>query len=122
MAGCKGQTYQLTVSGSKYPVPNTYVDTDDFCHIVGKLAISCRKETKITLQIAYPDICSMVEVVENNNACNYKYSPENLPEAFDSRKFENLVLEYTQENIAVVNVYIKDPFAVTILIDENSSK
>ena len=51
------------------------------------------------------------------------YNPS-LIKQWDGNKtteFSNLILKYTQENIYIY-IYIKDPFAVKYLIDENASR
>ena len=121
-AGCKGQSYQVTVSSSVFPVPNTFSMSPMFCYVVRKLGRACHHQTRVTLEVAYPNICKMSAKVLRNKACETKFKADFVPKPFDTVEFEMLVLKYTEENIALVNVYIKDPFAVKILIDESSSK
>ena len=40
----------------------------------------------------------------------------------ESNKFSKMILKYTRENSVQVNIYIKDPFAVKFLIEENALK
>ena len=37
-------------------------------------------------------------------------------------KFAKIILRYTQENYALVNIFIKDPFALKILIQPNAAR
>ena len=123
-APCDGQSYQVAASSSLFPVPISYSLSTLFCHFALQIESSCQDQTKITLELAYPNICADVSIVLSRQACDTKYKP-NLIKQWDHNKtaeFSDLILKYTQENIVVVNIYIKDPFAVKYVIDENASR
>ena len=124
MAACEGHTYQVTASSSLYPVPSTYSHTPMFCQVVRKIGQTCQDQAKVTLELVYPRICELVAIVHSHNACDSEYKPEMIPQwkNGESNKFSDLILKYTKENIVQVNIYIKDPFAVKFLIEENASK
>jgi hypothetical protein len=114
----------VAASSSLFPVPITYSLSTLFCHLVRKIELSCQDQTKITLELAYPNICTDVAIVLSSQACNTKYKP-NLIKQWNNNKtteFSNLILKYTQENIVLVNIYIKDPFEVKYRIEENASR
>ena len=124
MAACEGQTYQVTASSSLFPVPSTYNFSPMFCLVVRKIEHACQDQTKDTLELVYPRICELVAVVQDHNACDSEFKPEIINQWTneESSKFSNMILRYTRENIVQVNIYIKDPFAVKFLIEENASK
>ena len=121
-AGCEGHSYQVTASSSVFPVPNTFSLSPLFCHVVRKLSRACKHHTKATLEVAYPNVCKEVNKVLSNNSCENKFNPDIVSKPFNAQDFEALILRYAKENIVVISVYIKDPFATKIMIDENSSK
>ena len=124
MAACEGQTYQVTASSSLFPVPSTYNFSPMFCYVVRKIEHACQDQTKDTLELVYPRICNLITIVQNHNACHSKYKPDRITKwkNGESKEFSDLILRYTTENIVQVNIYIKDPFAVKFLIEENASR
>ena len=124
MAACKGQTYQVTASSSLFPVPTTYTLSSMFCQVVRKIEHACRDQTKDTLELVYPGICNLITIVQSHNACHSKYKPERITKwkNGESKEFSDLILRYTTENIVQVNIFIKDPFAIKFLIEENASR
>ena len=92
--------------------------------MVGKIETACKDQTRDTIEVAYPQICQLVETVQNNDACNPKYNPEKIKgwQNGEDDKFSNLILRYTTENIVLVNIYMKDPFAIKYRIDENAPR
>ena len=74
--------------------------------------------------MVYPNICLLIDVVLNYNACNYEFILENIIEwkSNEIQNFSELILKYTKENIVKANIYIKDPFAVKYLIESTASR
>ena len=92
--------------------------------MVRKIEHACNDERKTTLELVYLNICEDIETVMNNDACTDTYMPEKITEWTNKKRaeFSELILRYARENIVKVNIYIKDPFAVKFLIEENASK
>ena len=124
LAACESQSYQVSASSSLFPVPTTFDFSSDFCNIVRKIFSACGDERKTTLELVYPSICHQIITVQNYNACETKYMPERITDWTNTErgKFAKIILRYTQENYALVNVFIKDPFALNILIQPNAAK
>ena len=95
-----------------------------FCGVVNKILSACQDERKTTLELAYPSICQQIITVKNYNACEEIYRPEKVTEWTNEQKekFAKIVLRYTQENIVMVNIFMKDPFAQKILIQANAGR
>ena len=121
---CTDYSYQVSVSNSIYPVRNTFVLTKIFCHIVKKIDSSCKTEIRVTLELAYPNICSDIETIHKYESCKSRFRPESITEWNKEKadEFAQMIFKYTQENIIPVNIYLKDPFAIRYLIDENASR
>ena len=85
---------------------------------------ACQDERKTTLELVYPSICQQIITVKNYNACEEIFKPEKVTEWTNEQKekFAKLVLRYTQENIVLVNILMKDPFALKILIQANAAR
>ena len=124
LAACEGQTYQVTQSSSTFPVPSTFSLTPEFCFVVRKIKLACQDQRNVTLEMVYPNICLLIDVVLNYKACGYKFIPEKIIE-WKSDEIQNcseLILKNTTENIVKANIYIKDPFAAKYLIESTASR
>ena len=95
-----------------------------FCGVVNKILSAYQDERKTTLELAYPSICQQIITVKNYNACEEIYRPKKVTEWTNEQKenFAKTVLRYTQENIVMVNIFMKDPFAQKILIQANAGR
>lgn len=124
LAACEGQTYQVTSSNSMFPVPSTFSLSPMFCKVVKKIELACQDERKDTMEVVYPRICENIHIVQSNNACAIEFNPINITDwtKEQQREFSHLILKYTKENILMVNIYMKDPFAVKYIIEANSPK
>ena len=124
LAACESQSYQVTSSSSLFPVPTTFNLSPYFCSFVRKILYACEDERKITLELVYPNICQQIATVDKYKACEEKYKPEKITEwtKEEKEKFAEMVLRYTQENIVFVNILMKDPFALKILIQANAAR
>ena len=124
LAACESQSYQVTSSSSLYPVPSTFNFSPHFCVVLKKIWSACQDERRITLELVYPIICQQISTVHNYSACEEKYKPEKITEWTNKQKenFVKTVLRYTQENIILVNIFMKDPFALKILIQANAAR
>ena len=123
-ASCEGETYQATTSASLFPVPGTFSLSPMFCHVVENIENACHDQAKEILEVFYPQICQLVEMVQKSDACNPNYRPSMI-KGWGKEKddeFSNLIFRYTRENIVVIDIYMKDPFAVKFLIDENAPR
>ena len=124
MAACEGQSYQVITSSSSFPVPTTFSRTPSFCYTVWKIGQTCRDQTRVTLELTYQNICEDVKIVQKYRACEERYKPEKVKEWNNEKmkEFEKTIVKYTKENIIRVNIFIKEPFALKYLIDQNVSK
>ena len=124
MAACEGQSYQVFSSSSQYPVPSTFYLSHYFCGVVRKVQDACEDERMVTLELVYPSICHQIRTVQKYNACQEIYRPGQISEwsSEERKEFSETIFRYTRENIALVNIFIKDPFAVKILIQAKASR
>ena len=123
-SSCDEKTYHVTTSAALFPVPGTYSMSTMFCEVVENIDIACLDQTRDIIEVFYPNICKLVETVLINDACKPNYRPTMIKEWGNDtdEEFANLILRYTQDNIVLVDIYMKDPFAVKFLIDEYAPK
>ena len=124
LAACTSQSYPLTLSEASFPVQSTFKLGRTFCSLVKKIERSCQDQMKVSLELVYPDICQMVQAVQENNACNPYYTPETVKgwEANRKEEFANMVMKYTKENLVKINIYMKEPYATKFVINEEYTK
>ncbi|XP_023327060.1 uncharacterized protein LOC111700406 [Eurytemora carolleeae] len=126
MSACFDQKYDLLVTSSLYPGKEIN-HKDDFCIIVNKLQRTCADfSRKYTVEKIYPNICAGVKQAMDTGACSStirepyngtKYSSD--PE--ESDQFKDTIVKYMRENIAVINVFIREPYILEISSDEQFS-
>ena len=74
----------------------------------------------LLLEYYYNDICTYVDVVIQEEACSTYFSYQKIDwTSKNLTDFQNLITRYTKENIAVVKVYLKEPFAHRLMIVED---
>ena len=120
MANCVDQTFRVTSSLNQYPGEESYNHRKDFCIIVRKLfKLTCpEKSMKKALEKRYPGLCDDVNDVMNSKGCEETWNKKGLGD--DSAridKFEENMFRYMKENIALLNIYLKQPYCEWILQD-----
>ena len=101
-----------------------HLSSDTFCMVVHKIWRSCSDQSRLTLELVYPGICTLVSAVLESKACPNTFLPQRVLPAWNSSTitmFKHLILKYTEENIIKVNIYIKDPFAKKYMMVEHAS-
>ena len=71
----------------------------------------------------FSNICGKVQYVFEENACEVHFGIKRLKHwsLENITTFKNSIIAYAQENVALVNVYINQPFAHKLLIKEEQS-
>ena len=85
--------------------------------------MSCGDQTKQSLEVVYPNICSYVETTVNHNWCSDQIFDQvyDVWNQTEIENFKQILLKYTKENIMKITIFIKDPFAVKYKIVQNAS-
>ena len=69
------------------------------------------------MEKSYEGICKSVTGVLDKSGCkDDRWEP-----SVSSKTFENVIIQYTQENMALVNIYINSPYAEEVVIDVEMS-
>ena len=102
----------VTLSQATYPNNHAFDKTKEFCYVLKKLIRSCNGDRRDSLTEDYPGICDNVLAVEN--------SVTTCP--IDSKKIttelKKSIVNYAKENIARVNIFLKDPFVKRYIREE----
>ena len=138
---CIDQSNRMAVTTSVFPNRNTFTQGDEFCILFHKLKSTCATQKRSTLTNRYPSLCRRIERAPRSFKCfvnQSKLSSEatktkqivvGTTDAEDVIRGQHVKLEvadhaggedpltvamyqYARENLALVNIYIKDP-AVT---------
>ena len=87
--------------------------------ICRKLAtLSCKdKFTKMALEEKYPDLCKEVDAVMKVKSCkNMQWNGEGfLGNTSKTELFKNKILKYMSENLAWIELYIREPYCELII-------
>ena len=123
-ASCADQTNKLFVTTSLYPNANTFRYRDEFCLILKRLLNKCSGVKKISLEEKYPKMCEKIEVLRDKDPNLYCYENQWSPDEAGIRKcnastkdneecnsFESFVYQYAKDNLVIIHLSIKDPYA-----------
>ena len=77
-------------------------------------------DRKTALEKRYPDMCGDIKEVMEKDACVEIWGRA----AFDGNEekitqFEDAIFKYMQSNVALVSIYMKEPYCTKILQDVN---
>jgi len=134
---CTDQTNAMAVTTSVFPNLNTFRLGPEFCILFRKLISTCKTHKRATLSERYPDLCQIIEV-NAKNVCQKNSNehgsgnlfPANFNESIPleyfapnqiidvSDELTKIVYRYARENLALVNVYIKDPSVTQVVRDQ----
>ena len=92
-----------------------------------KLVRSCGDARRASLQEWYPRLCQQIEELwKNNLLCDkdkgwpLKRINQKLAK-FDFDDFKSTLTKYAKDNTAMLTVFIREPFATRIKVDEDTS-
>ncbi|TRY76559.1 hypothetical protein TCAL_05309 [Tigriopus californicus] len=133
-SSCQDQTNKMAVTTSVFPNQNTFTLGPEFCILYQKLLSTCRTKKNVTLEERYPNICSLVFRNESrlcvkgqaswymdgqNPADGDEYVLETQQTTLlKDQALMSAMYAYARENLALVNVYIKDPAVTQIKRDQ----
>jgi hypothetical protein len=141
LSACDDQVNSVSVTSSDFPNRETFVRREEFCLTLLKLRKTCSSPKRAFLVAKLPTVCDNIERIVSRiaqgvrNASSYE-SPAAVPivctdlewdpvriygfqrEDRDLVDMEEDIFVYAKKNLAVVNVYIKDPVVTRILRDQ----
>ena len=100
------------VSSTKYPRKTAFKKTVEYGQIANKIKESCSpkgtvfSQKRILLETRYPNICSHFKNVSGDD---------------ESKEFIENVIQYTEDNVAKIRVFITTPHVTEIVRDERMS-
>jgi hypothetical protein len=117
---CERQSESWTFSFSTFPVEGTFSQHQDFCLALKKVSRICSNPTKAKLFEAAPDQTGMTcnELLSSSNTLCNEYGKPNLLLIQSNPKISNFIYKYAKSNLAVLRVFIKDPYYTLIKTDE----
>jgi hypothetical protein len=119
------------VTSSDFPNRETFIRREEFCLVLEKLHRTCNsvKREILDRNEKYQHLCISIQAILNMTitgedvvGCeNNKWNPRAL--GLDKKdpalkKLEDLLFVYAKHNLAVVNIYIKDPVVTRIQRDQ----
>jgi hypothetical protein len=121
---CLLQSETMLTTTSTYPNQQTFPFRQDFCFLLQKLVFICEDKTKsVIFESNYKNLIKCGDIFSAKHElqiCNEK-DEANVTEVHLNEKLNNFMFSYAKHNLAVVKVYIKDPYYTKILKDEEMS-
>ena len=127
LSACNTTSYaDVTVGSSSFPNMAAFVFTKYSCILAKKLVQTCADFRRFSLETVYPGVCKQIQwLQENNGFCvdfQWKDTIVNKNDSlFDFMDFGSFLTKYARENTVKLNVYMREPFAETLGIDEDTS-
>jgi hypothetical protein len=109
---------------SAYPNRQTFPYRSDFCIIMEKVTRVCKvPKRKLALEARYTIKCTRLLSVYEGSAqmCREASGIAESPDLNTFPWVQEFLYEYAQDNIAILKVFIKDPYYTNIKKDEQMS-
>ena len=108
------QINEISITSSRLPNRQTFMDWPDFCLVVDKLRNACQGWKRQDLDSIYPRMCDELTTtyadVSIDKLCKQIHK--------NSKELANTLERYARDNLALVNMYIKPPVVTKILRDQ----
>ena len=106
LSNCVDQLMTVSQSLATYPSNYGFSKTAEFFYILKKLISSCREDRRISLEEHFPNICSTILTIDESTiTCPLDFEKTNI-----TNSVRGFVVDYAKENIAKVNIFLKEPF------------
>ena len=117
---CESQEQMLMSTSSSYPNRQTFPYRDDFCLIMKKVIRVCNDtDRKKAFANRYQSSISCEELLKaytgESKMCQEDYA--DVQDIKNNEKIVNFIHEYAEKNIAVVKLFIRDPYYTNIKRD-----
>ena len=124
MSNCEDQTNDLFVTTSNYPNRKTFKDREEFCLLGKKLVKTCQSPKRLPLSDEFPDLCDSLEALADFHLhCkNNRWRRERINNKTLALEIESSVYEYARQNLAVINIFIKEPYSKRFRKTEKMSR
>ena len=127
ISACETTSFSdVTVGSTTFPNTGAFMFTEISCIIAKKLVDTCSDLRMKSLEKSYPGICEQIFWIKENEAfCTdgtwNHLMLENTYLSFNFTKFGSVLAKYTKENMAMVSVYMREPFVEVLVVDEDTS-
>ncbi|CAB4068103.1 ASICN [Lepeophtheirus salmonis] len=130
LSACDDQINSVSVTSSDFPNRETFSKREEFCLALLKLVRTCNSRKKIFLTEKFPTVCDNIKLVSNKSGVRDSHLCQNRNIWEPNRELglstndtavfnlEENIFQYAKKNLAVVNVYIKDPVVTNIQRDQ----
>jgi len=130
LSACTDQINNVGVTSSDFPNRETFVKREEFCITLMKLKRTCQSEKAAFLIEKFPSVCQNIQTVmlKTKEALNISLCDDmrwdrvrrwdSLQNSSAMRNLEEDIFQYAKKNLAVVNVYIKEPVVTKIMRDQ----
>ena len=122
MAACETATYSDTmVSTASYPSQKSFMYTKESCILARKLVSTCEDERRESLVEWYPNLCNQIDILKATNSfCSdnsWNHESLNNRSDFDFNEFSSTMAKYAKDNIALVKIFMREPFAEVLKVN-----
>ncbi len=121
---CELQTETLLTTTSTYPNKQTFAHRPDFCLLLQKLGKICNDSRRATVfesnQNPTISCIYITNIITTNQLCDSK-DKVNVSRLHSDEALYDFMFNYARNNLAVLNVFIKDPYYTKIRKDEQMS-
>ena len=113
----------MAVTTSRLPNRETFLEWPDFCLVVAKLRSTCNGWKRQDLDARYPKMCNLLSLwpqwAQNGRlSCHSIQAFLGRQNATAYHTLTTALYNYARENLALVNIYIKQPVVTKILRDQ----
>lgn len=125
LTNCEDQINELFVTTSNYPNKKTFKEREEFCLLVKKLIKTCKGHKRLPLSADYPNLCPTLEMLPNAAIyCNKhnRWRTEPLNNKTISKAIESEIHKYASENLAIINIFIKESYTKRFRKTEKMSR
>ena len=100
----------VSVTQAAYPSTMAFDKTKEFCYVLKKIKKSCKNDRRPSLDNAYPGMCNDFDyIIDDNVTCPFDFASRKIKSEQIS-KLKSWTVNYAKNNIAKVNIFLKDPF------------
>jgi hypothetical protein len=121
---CQLQTESIMTTSSSFPNKETFLYRPEFCYVLQKISKICKNEIqkKVFLsKLDWKNVCD--EALEMNNTrkvCDEKDNADTQI-ASSNQKLVDFLFDYAANNLAVLNIFIRDPYYTSYIKNEQIS-
>lgn len=110
---CDLQTETVMITSSKFPNKETFIHRREFCFVLQKIAEICRNPAPKKVfesKALWPTLCQEVIFMNNQLRVCDANDHANITIANTNQRLVDFLFDYASQNIAVLNLFIRDPY------------